>query len=220
MEDSKLKAKDFIEIEYLARIKDNGIFDTNIKREAEKMDIKISSPLIICLGQNTILPAIDEFLIGKELGDYSLELPPEKAFGSRNRELVKIMPFSVFRQHNINPQPGMVFSFDNLLGKVAAVSGGRVIVDFNNPLAGKNVIYEIKVKRKVTEEKEKVKALMTAFLRKDFHFEIKDKLLIVKADKTIRKLIELFKPKFKEILNLDLEIEDTKEESENQEEKK
>jgi len=205
----KIKRNDFVELEYTGKIKDTEqIFDTNEKEEAKKLNSNIKpKPLIICIGQNMILPAIDEFLVGKEIGkSYTLALPPEKAFGKRKRELIKTMPMSVFRGQNITPQAGMMFSFDNLLGRITAVSGGRVIVDFNNPIAGKNVVYELKVKRKITEQEEKVKALMLTFFKKEFPFNIKEKKLILKAKPEEKKFIKLFSEKFKEILGLELEV--------------
>jgi len=211
MSEEKLKRNDFIKVEYTGKIKDGAVFDTNVKEEAEKLnpDAKVK-PLIICLGQNMILPAIDEFLIGKETGKkYKLELTADKAFGPRRRDLIKIMPLSVFRKQNVTPQAGMVFTFDNVMGKISAVSGGRVIVDFNNPVAGKDVLYEINVKEKITELDEKVKALMQAFFKKEFKFEVKDKKLTIEAEANLKKFLEIFKPKFKEILELDSEVKET-----------
>jgi len=212
--------KDFIEIEYTGKIKDGRIFDTNIKEEAKKINLEIETkPLIICIGQNMILPAIDSFLIGKKLGTYIIDLEPEKAFGLRKQELVKTFSSNAFRKQNLNPQPGMVFSFDNLFGKITSVSGGRVIVDFNNPLAGKQVEYKIIVKRQVTELNEKVKSLLAFYMRKDFDFEIKDNKLLVNATKDESKLLGFFKKKFKDILGLELDIKEMQEKKENIEQK-
>ena len=208
----ELKKNDFIELRYVGKIKDTGeIFDTNIEEEAKKLNPNIKNNLsIICLGQNMILPAIDKFLIGKKPGKYILELQPKDAFGNRDPKLIKTMPLSVFSQHNITPQTGMVFAFDNLLGKISAVSSGRVIVDFNNPLAGKTLIYELEVKRKITEKKEKVEALFSAFFKKKFPFKIENKKLIIKAEKDLAPIINSFKEKFKEILNMEIEIKEIK----------
>jgi len=211
----KLKKNDFVEIEYTGKTKDGEIFDTNIEEEAKKINLDIKTrPLIICLGQNMILPSIDEFLIGKEIGEYILELFPEKAFGNRNRNLVKTMPLSVFSKHNIKPEKGMVFTFDDMFGKVLS-SGSRVIVDFNNPIAGKEVVYELKIKKIITDIDNEIKSLMLSFFRQEFQFEVKEKKLIIKLQKqdlTIKPLIELFKEKFKEILNLELEVTEVEKE--------
>lgn len=208
-----INKNDFIELEYTGTTKESGIFDTNIKEEAKKIQLEIETrPLIICIGQNMILPAIDEFLIGKDTGKYSIELSPEQAFGKRDQSFIKVVPLRVFIEKNIMPRAGMVFNFDNVTGKVSAVSGGRVIVDFNNPLSGKTVYYELNVKRKVEDEKEKVNSLFLFFLRNKFDFEIKEGKILVTADEKFQPVFDVFKDKFKEILNLNLEIAEKKEE--------
>lgn len=215
-----LQKNDFVELEYIGKVKDGNIFDTNIKEEAKKIQLEIETrPLIICLGQNMILPAIDEFLIGKEISKYTLELNPEKAFGLRNTKLIKTMPIKIFLEKQVYPKPGMMFEFDNVVGKVSAVSGGRVIVDFNHPLSNKTVIYELNIKKLITDEKEKIEALQIFFFRRKFEFDIKDKKLIIKSEAELKPFFDLFKDKFKEILNLELEIEEIPEKSEEKSEK-
>lgn len=208
-----MKKNDFIELEFTGKTEGGNIFDTNLKDEAKKIGLEIETrPLVICLDQNMILPAIDEFLEGKELGKFSLKLSPDKAFGARNREMIKTMPLKIFLEKQIVPRAGLVFQFDNLLGKVSAVSGGRVIVDFNNPMAGKEVIYDLNAKNIVVNIEEKVKVLMQAFFGRVLEFKIDASKLIIKVEANFSPLIEYFKPKFKEILSLDLETEKEKSE--------
>lgn len=202
---------DFIEIDFIGKTQEGDIFDTTIPEEAKKINIKLNEkPFVICIGQKMLLQAIDDFLIGKELGSYTLNLTPKEAFGERKKELIKTMPMSVFNSSEQRPYVGMVFSFDNMLGKITAVSGGRVVVDFNNLLAGKNIIYELKAKKKITNENEKIKALINYFFNKDFEFKLENKKLIIKAEKGYDKFILFFKDKFKDMLGLDLEIEEIK----------
>ena len=109
-----------------------------------------------------------------------------------------------FKEHNSQPIPGAMFNFDGRPAKILSVSGGRVIVDFNNPLAGKTVVYDIEVKRKVEKIDEKVQALLDFFFRMPIKFEIKDKKLTIKANEQVQQFLILFKDKFKELLDLDL----------------
>ena len=204
--DKKLSKNDFIELAFTGMVKDGDVFDTNIIEEAKKINMNIETrPIVICLGQGMILPSIDDFLIGKELGEYEISLIPEKAFGTRKRELVKTMPSSIFKDQQ-QPKQGMMFNFDNMLGRISAISGGRIIVDFNNPLAGREVDYKLNVKRKIQETKEKASSLIDFFFRKKLEFEIKEKKLIISVEKNFSDFIKMFEPKFKEILGLELEI--------------
>ena len=209
-----LQKKDFIEIEFTGRVKDGEIFDSNIKQDLEKLDSKATpKPLVFCLGEGMFLKGVDDFLIGKEIGKYKIELTPENAFGNRDSSLVKMIPLKVFKQHNVNPVPGTVFNFDNRMAKILTVSGGRVMTDFNNPLAGKEVVYDVKVLRKVEDTNEKIKAFNDFLFRKDFKFEVKDKKLIIEVEKQMTKFVEMFKDKFKEIFNLDLEVKEVEEQT-------
>jgi FKBP-type peptidyl-prolyl cis-trans isomerase 2 len=204
-----LQKKDFIEIEFTGKTKEGEIFDSNIKEDLKKANLKVEpKPFIFCLGEDMFLKSIEDFLIGKEIKEYFLELSPEKAFGKRNSALVQVFPAKTFREHKLNPIPGTMFSFDGKLAKVISVSGGRVIVDFNNPLAGKEVNYKIKVMRKVEDINEKIKAFNEFLFRKDFDFEIKEQVLFLKVEKELIQFIELFKEKYKEVLGLDLEVKE------------
>lgn len=214
-----LQKKDFIEIEFTARVKDGEIFDSNIKEDLERFheghDHPIEAePFVFCLGESMFLQGVEDFLIGKELGEYQIELPPEKAFGKRNPQLIQRIPLKVFRDQKLNPIPGFVFNFDGRIGRVLASSGGRVIVDFNNPISGKDVIYKIKILRKIDDINEKSKALIKFFFREDLKFEIKDKKIIIEVDKPLVEFVKLFKDKFKEMLDLELEVKEIGEKEE------
>lgn len=217
-----IKEKDFIEIEFTGKIKDGEVFDSTIKEELEKLHVEHdhpveAKPFIFCLGQGMFLKALDDFLIKKETEkDYEIGLEPEQAFGKRNPSLVQKIPISVFNEQKVNPVPGVMFNFDGRVGKILTVSGGRVMVDFNHSLAGKIVVYKIKILRKVTDINEKIKALNEFFFRKEFKFEVKDKKLIIEVEESLIKLVELFKDKFKDILGLELEIKGIKEEKNNE----
>jgi len=78
---------------------------------------------------------------------------------------MKIIPRSTFYEHKMEPHPGLQIDVDGELGTVMRVSGGRVMVNFNHPLSGKEVIYEVQILRKVTEPKEQIAAYLNRGLR-------------------------------------------------------
>jgi len=223
-----LKKKDFIEIEFTAKIKEGDIFDSNIKEDLKGRDIKTElKPFILSLGEGMFLKGVEDFLIGKDIGEYNIELTPDKAFGKRDANLVQMMSIKIFAEQNVNPVPGVMFNFDGRIGKILTVTGGRVLVDFNNPIAGKDVEYKVRVLRKVEDLNEKAKALIELLFKRDLKFEIKsfesksqasfaseaggkqEKKLIIEVEKPLKQFIEMFKDKFKEILDLDLEVKET-----------
>ncbi|MEK6831112.1 MAG: peptidylprolyl isomerase [Nanoarchaeota archaeon] len=209
-----VKRNDFVEIEFTARDNSNKIFDTTKPKEAEEMGLKNPEtvrPLIISVGNNMVLSGLDEEFKGKELNkDYSVNLMPEKAFGKRNPALIKTYSLSHFTKQNIAPHPGLVLQLDNVIAKVISVSGGRVTIDFNNPLAGKPVTYNFKIIKKITDDKEKINALQDFFFKKRFEFKLEEnsKKVIFK-DEMAETFLNLFKEKFKEMTGFDFEVEKT-----------
>lgn len=174
-----VKKNDFIEIDYTGYLKEgNIIFDTTEKSKAKEAGLEGKAseygPLIICVGQNHILPGLDKELDGKEPRDYKIELSPENAFGKKSAKLIKMIPFASFKKQGIMPEPGMQVNVDNMIGTIRNAAGGRCLVDFNHPLSGKDVFYEIKIKRIVTDDKEKISALFKLTFNITPEIEIKE----------------------------------------------
>ncbi len=203
----KTQKNDFIEIEFIGRVKGGEVFDTNIPEEAKKINLKIDAkPMIACISQGMVLEGLDKSLEDKEFGkQYTISLSPEQAFGKRKKELIRLLPKHVFTQQQISPRAGMTLSLDNQLVRIASVSGGRVLVDFNNPLAGKEVEYEFKINRKISELSEKIKGIIEFFFKgQKVDYEIKDKKIVFKTQEQFKPLIEKLNEKFKGVLGYEL----------------
>jgi len=194
-----IKKNDFVELKFTGT-QDGNIFDTTNPKEAKQIGINADvKPFIICVGNDMVLKGLDKELPGKEVGkEYNIHLTPDKAFGKRNPQLVKLIPMRVFREKNINPMPGMAFQLDANIVKIISVSGGRVMVDFNNPLAGKEVDYKYKITKIIEDSKEKINALQDYFFKRRFEFNIDGKKVIFK-NPNIKPLLEMMSEKFKEM---------------------
>ena len=168
-------------MEFVARIKSSKqIFDLTDKELAKKEGIynpKANYGLFVaCVGYGDVIKGLDEFLEGKEVDKwYRLEINQENGFGKRLANLIKLIPLSRFKEEKFTPFPGLEITVDGIIGVVKTVGGGRVIVDFNHPLAGKDLIYEFRVNRIFTDDLEKLKAFMkTHFNLGDLKMELKD----------------------------------------------
>lgn len=205
-----VQKNDFIEIEFIGKIKDtNEVFDTNSKEEIEKRKLNLKpSTYIICVGKGMSIKGLDKDVEGKEVGkEYSADFQPDDAFGKRNPQMIKMIPIKVFTNQKIMPQRGMQLSLDGTVVKVISVSGGRVLVDFNNPLSGKVVSYNYKIVRKLEDEKEKVNALQDFFFRQRFDFEIKNREVSFKIEEQLKKFIEIMAKPFEDILGMKIKTE-------------
>lgn len=188
-----IAAKDFVELEYTGKLQDNTIFDTTDESTAKKAGIHNQGakygPVIVCVGEKQILPGLEEAIIGKAPGAYDVALPAEKAFGKKTASLIQLVPTAKFHAAKINPRPGLPVNIDGANGLVKTVSGGRTIVDFNHPLSGKDVVYQVKVRRIVTDEKEKVQALVSMMLG-DVKAEVKEGTATITAKGKVPEMIQ------------------------------
>ncbi len=183
-----LKEKDFIQIEYTAT-SDGKVFDTTDADVAKKNNILSDEakygPMGICLGKGYVLLGLDQKLIGKDLGRHTITLTPEEAFGKKDAGFVQMIPLNRFREHGFLPQVGLQINVDDRLGTVRAISGGRVIVDFNHPLAGHTVTYEVTIKKLITDAGEKVRAFLDFVGLRSVRSEVKDGVATLSAPKPI-----------------------------------
>lgn len=199
-----LKEGDFVELDYTGKA-DGRVFDTTRKDVAKANNLP-GEPhtAIICLGQNMILKGIDEGLIGKELGKHTLTLPPEKAFGKKDAKAIQMIPQGKFKEQKLEPKVGLQLNIDGMVGVIRSVSGGRVLVDFNHPLANKEVVYEVDVKKIISNAKTKVEALNKA-LGLEAEVQEKDKKIIIRPKNDIPKEIaEQLTTKYKDIASVDV----------------
>ena len=218
-----IKKNDFIEVEFTGNVTNTDeIFDTNIKEDAEKsgLNIKDIKPFVLSVGHKMLPKGFDEDLEGKDIGKkYVIEIKPEDAFGKRNPQMVRMIPTKLFHEQKIEPQRGMQLNLDGQLVKILSSDRGRTLVDFNNPLAGKNVTYKYKINKLITDEKEKIDALQEFLFRKKFDFDLADKTITFKISKELEQFVKMFAPKFEEILGLKVESKIVEEKTEKKKDK-
>ncbi|MEM3770038.1 MAG: FKBP-type peptidyl-prolyl cis-trans isomerase [Candidatus Bathyarchaeia archaeon] len=161
-----LQKGEFILLDYTAKVKETGeVFDTTIEEVAKKERLykegEIYEPKLVVIGEGWVLKALDESLTGMEVGKTeTVEIPPEKAFGARDPEKVRRVPLRHLTAKGITPTLGMRLEYDGKLATVRAIGAGRVLLDFNPPLAGKTLVYEVAVKKKLETPEEKIAALI------------------------------------------------------------
>ncbi len=156
---------DFIKISYTGRLDDGKVIDTTDEEIAKKEGIyeekRIYNFLPVIVGEGQVIKGLDEALEGVKVGEEkTVEIPPEKAYGKRNPELIKIVPLKKFKEQNMTPIPGMQLEIDGRTAKVQTVAGGRVRVDFNHELAGRTLFFEIKIEKKAHKKEDKTMFLI------------------------------------------------------------
>lgn len=161
---------DFLEIEYVGKISETGeIFDLTDAELAKEKGIfrptTVYGPITIILGAHYILPALDDKVKALSVGDEkTIKLAPKEAFGERDTKLLKTFSMAWFKQQRMAPVVGQYITLgNNLQGRVLSVSGGRVRIDFNHPLAGKALEYDVKINKKLEKSDEQVAGIVTFY---------------------------------------------------------
>ncbi|MEA2090327.1 MAG: FKBP-type peptidyl-prolyl cis-trans isomerase [Thermoproteota archaeon] len=161
-----LKKGDFILMDFTGKVKETGeVFDTTIEEVAKEKRLykegEIYEPQLVVIGEGWVLKALDENLADLEVGKKkSVEIPPEKAFGPHNPEKIKLVPLRRLTSRGITPTIGARIEYEGKTATVRTTGAGRVRLDFNPPLAGKTLIYEVTVKEKLETKQKKITALI------------------------------------------------------------
>lgn len=197
---------DFIELSYTGYT--NGeVFDSNREVDLKKLDPKAKvEKTFIIVGEGMVVSGLDKVLEGKQVGEeHTLSLSAKEAFGLRNPSLIRPIPLRVFTERRVVPRAGMSLVLDNNIVQIRAVSGARVIADFNNPLAGKDVSYSYRIVAKIDDVAEKTRIFFEKFLRGVPQFEVNDKV-IIKGPAQMKPIIDLLGERFKALVGKELDF--------------
>ncbi|MCB1670173.1 MAG: peptidylprolyl isomerase [Gammaproteobacteria bacterium] len=126
---------------------DGELIDSNFDR----------APATFQVGDGNMLPGFEQTLLGLQEGDeVEVRLPPGQAFGELNSENVHRIArdrFTQFLDEEYEElQPGTVVSFKDpagfdLPGVIKEKFQATVVVDFNHPLAGKEILFRARIVR-------------------------------------------------------------------------
>ena len=127
-----------VEIEYVLKV------DGEVVDRSEEND-----PLTYLHGHNNIIPGLEKALEGHAPGDHlSVTVTPEEGYGERDDENVQVLPKEDFdddvevgASYFAQAEDGTVNPFT-----VVSVQGDDVTVDFNPPLAGQTLNFEVTVR--------------------------------------------------------------------------
>ena len=136
-----VKKGDKVKVEYVGKLEDGTVFDSSDKHDA---------PLEFIVGEGQLIKGFDNALVGMEKGEEKeIKLEPKDAYGEYNPELVKEMPRECFPQDK-EIEAGMAFVMNlqdgrKALIRIAEVKEETITIDLNPPLAGKILLFKIKV---------------------------------------------------------------------------
>ena len=122
----------------------------SLKDGTEALSTFGEDPLDVVIGDGTLDPGIELALYGMCAGEKdSVSLLPGQAFGGSNPERVQEMPLSDFAT-DVQPAEGQIIAFttpggEEIAGAVKQVSEHTAEIDFNHPLAGREVLLRMEI---------------------------------------------------------------------------
>ena len=135
-----VKQGDIVLVDYVGTFEDGKIFDSS---EGKK-------PLAVTIGQNQVISGFEEALFGMKVGEEkTIDLSPEKAYGEYNSDLVQEISKKNTAE-NINLSVGeKLYAVDSngfqRQATILSANNDKITLDLNHPLAGKELIFKIKI---------------------------------------------------------------------------
>ena len=132
------KMNDTVVLHYTGSFTDGEIFDSSLDRE----------PFEFTIGQGMVISGLEKGIVGMNEGELrTLNIPAEEAYGLRREDLLAIIGRSQMPA-NIDLKIGIVLQARAPDGGVTSVmvrdvNDENVTLDFNHPLAGKELIFEV-----------------------------------------------------------------------------
>lgn len=128
-----------VTLHFSVALLDGTIVDSNFE----------SSAATFVVGDGSFLPGFEQAIMGLKAGDRrAICLPAKKAFGEGNPKNIRRFQRKVFAD-DIELQEGLMVSFESgegeLPGVVKEIKGELVVVDFNHPLAGQDINFQVEI---------------------------------------------------------------------------
>lgn len=139
----EVKKGDKVKVEYEGKFEDGEVFDSSNRSGTQQ-------PLEFEAGAGMVVKGFDEAVIGMKKDDEKeFTLKPEEAYGQHNPQLKQDIPRNVLPQDQ-EPKEGMMLMAatpdgKQIPAKIVGVSEDKVTIDLNHPLAGKTLIFKIKI---------------------------------------------------------------------------
>jgi len=106
-------------------------------------------PATFRVGDGNLLPGFESALYGLKVGDKrALPIPPEQGFGRPNPQNVQVMPRSQFEGMELSEGLLVIFNdaaSSEMPGIVKSFDEQQVTIDFNHPLAGRELTFEVEI---------------------------------------------------------------------------
>jgi peptidylprolyl isomerase len=145
---AQAKKGDKVRVHYTGRLEDGTVFDSSECHESECGCE--GGPLEFVIGEGSVIPGFEQAIVGMEPGEEkTVHIPVEDAYGERMEEMVAEVPRADLPA-DLTPEEGMQLEVTQEDGHafpvlITAVSETMVTLDANHPLAGRALIFDLRL---------------------------------------------------------------------------
>lgn len=139
MTEQRIGAATQVTLHFAIKLDNGNVVDSTFDKQ----------PATFTVGDGSLLPGFEQALYGLKAGDKrSLPIGPEQGFGQGNPQNIQIMPRAQFADMELSE--GLLIIFNDaanaeLPGVVKAFDANQVTIDFNHPLAGKDLTFDVEI---------------------------------------------------------------------------
>ncbi len=163
---------DFVLINYTIKVKNGDNYlvqETTYEDVAKQSNIydanKKYGPYLIVIGKSSLIEAVNEAIKGMQPGEKKeIKADPSKAYGERREDLIIRVPIKQLKRYNIPLRIGQQVEIGGRVGVIERIAERFAYIDFNHPLAGKELLIDLEVVKKIEDFNEKVKYLVERWL--------------------------------------------------------
>jgi len=140
---------DTVSVDYVGKLENGTVFDTSLEIEAKKGGLPLRgsySPLEFKVGAGQMIAGFDAGVLGmKEGEEKTVRLPPEQAYGNKREDAIISIPVENIGNSESIKVGSMLYAQNGASGTVVEITNGTAKVDFNHELAGKTLVFTIKM---------------------------------------------------------------------------
>ncbi|MBU1139289.1 MAG: FKBP-type peptidyl-prolyl cis-trans isomerase [Proteobacteria bacterium] len=140
---NQVEKQDTVAVSLVGTLDNGTVFET----------ATVSEPRIIKIGEQETPQAIQRIILGMQVGEMrKIRIEPEEGFGIRRKDLLHTIPKQKFTD-KIEPKVGMLLSMNverdgvnhQVPATIVEIKTDSIIIDYNHPLAGHPLNYELTV---------------------------------------------------------------------------
>ena len=145
-----VESGDTVKVNYTGKYENGEIFDSSIEEMVKNSECcnpdRKYEPLVVKIGAKQVIEGFEKAILGmKKSEEKEVTIPPEEGYGNFDSSLVQNIPMASFSKAGITPEVGQLLNTGAGIGRVTKINHLTVEVDVYSPMAGKTLVFEIKV---------------------------------------------------------------------------